>query len=523
MGNIAFFEMKPRPGIQRDGTDTDSDQCIAGSWARFYKERPKKMGGYKFLQSGDFEIIRLLYSYDTLNAIELFIGRPSSLTAFNVGNDLLPTDPVDLTPAGFVSNVNNLWSMTTLGVELVGEGTFTYIVATACPNGSDISNDVPGLVYYSDITQNTPLIPIINSNADNPGDPIMTTGGVLALGSYLLVYGANGQVIWNEGGVNNADITDFPADHQLQQGSSKFVAGFPVRTGETPTGILWSLSAVSTISLDPTGTEEGQFVATYASTVTSILSANCVVPYEPVFFWIGINTFYTYNGSVVEVENFTNKLWFFANLNQDAKEKIVGFVNKEYHEVWWLCPMFGSSENNWALIYNTVTQQWYDTPINRSAAVSPNSQFQYPILASSQIELYNNIPLYPIWAHEYGVDREDPNGTTALMSTFTTNRFWGIDQNPQAQVINYDSLIPDVSLDGTMYVTVNTQGYPNSPVVVSPTFAFTQSTEFLTLNIKGSITSFTFTSNELGGNYLFGKTMFKIMITDDQRPGPSGS
>lgn len=514
MSNTAFFEMKPKPGIQRDGTDTDCDQCIAGEWVRFYKERPKKMGGYKLIQSGSSQIVRLLFSYDTLDAIQLFAGRPSSLTSFTIGNQLLPTDPLILTPAGFVADANNLWSITTVPVQ-INQEPFTYIVATACPNGSDISNNIPGLIYYSDIADGTPLVPL--------GNGLSTTGGVMNIGTYLIVFGADGLIQWNDG----QNVANFPLTNALNQGTSKFVAGFPVRSGNTPTGILWSLTAVSTLTLTQVVNGEGEtvstFVAANASTITSILSSNCVIPYEPYFFWIGINTFYTYNGSVVEVPNFTNKLWFFANLNQNAKEKITGYVNKEYHEVVWLCPMFGSEENNWALILNIETQQWYDTPLNRSCGVSPSSQFQYPILASSQIQTYNNIPFYPIWAHEYGVDRVDPLGTTAIMSTFTTNRFWGIDQNPEAQVIEYDAIIPDVVLSGTLYFTVNTQGYPNSPVRVSDPFSFTQNTEFLTINIKGSITSFTFTSNELGGNYLFGKTMFKINIAGDQRPGPSAT
>lgn len=506
MSNISFIEMKPEPGIQRDGTTVDCTQYTDGTWVRFYKGRAKKIGGYTLISLGNTEIPRELFSYDSINSIQLFIGRPSSLKTFNVLSNLTTTASNDITPVGFVANANNLWSMTTVS-NIVADVPTTYLVATACPNGTDISNTVAGQVYYGDITATTPLV---------PSSTIKTTGGVLNLGSFILIYGSDGLVIWNDG----VDITNFPVDNFLQFGSSKFIYGAPVRTGIVATGLLWSLDGVVNIGLNPNN--PGQFECSYASTITTILSPNCVVPYEPLFFWIGINTFYVYNGAVSEVENNTNKLWFFENLNQNAKEKVYGFVNKEYHEVCWLFPYGDSMENNWMLIYNMQTQTWYDTDnINRSCAVSSSSQFKYPIMASSAPEVFNSVNTYPLWAHEVGVDRVDPLRTTAIVSSFTTNKIWIIDQNPQAQVLTFDVFIPDVKQTGSMFFTTNTQGYPNSPEVISDIFSFDPTTEFITIRQKGSITNFTFTSNVIGGDYLFGKTMFKVIQTDDQRPGPS--
>jgi hypothetical protein len=505
MANFSYRQLQPEAGIQRDGTTVDSTQFIDGSWVRFYKKRAKKMGGFQLLTLGNAEIPRMLFSYDSIDSIQLFVGGQSTLQTLNVFPDLITSAPNNITPVGFVSNINNLWSMTTVA-NIVDDVPITYIVATACPNASDISNNTPGQVYYGNINTTDPLIALGN---------VTTTGGVLNLGSYLLVYGSNGYVTWNDG----ATITEFPINNFFQQGSSKFVAGYPVRTGNQTAGLLWSLDAVVSVVLDTTAVK---FVPAYVSTITTILSPNCVVPYEPFFYWIGINTFYTYNGAVQEIQNETNKLWFFENLNQNAKEKVYGFVNKKYGEICWLFPFGDSLENNHMLIYNMNTETWYDTDqINRSCAVSSSSQFQYPIMASSQFETFNSSNTYPLWAHEKGVNRVDPLGSTALLSTFTTNKIWLIDQDPTTNVIEYDTFIPDVKLTGDMFFTISMQGYPNSPVKTSPQFTFSNATQFLTVRQKATIASFTFTSNTLDSDYLFGKTMLKIRVSDDQRMGPS--
>ena len=203
------------------------------------------------------------------------------------------------------------------------------------------------------------------------------------------------------------------------------------------------------------------------------------------------------------------------------KQRVVGFVNKKYNEICWLFPYGTSTENNWMIIYNLTTGAWYDTPLERSCAASSSSLFPYPLMASSVAETYNLTTTYPIWAHEYGVNQIDPVRTSAILSSFTTNKLWLIDQNPQYQVLSVDSVIPDVKQIGSMFFSINAQGYPNSTIDTSSNFEFTSDTEFLTVRFKGSILNLTFTSNVLDGDYLFGKTIIKLQITDDQRPGPT--
>ncbi len=100
----------PEPGIQRDGTQFDSNQCIDGQWVRFYKGRPEKIGGYTLLNPGDLEIIRNLYNVDQQkNVTDCYLGRASTLAVCPISNGIANPE-FDRTPIGFVSDQNNNWT-----------------------------------------------------------------------------------------------------------------------------------------------------------------------------------------------------------------------------------------------------------------------------------------------------------------------------------------------------------------------------------------------------------------------------
>lgn len=102
--------LSPRPGIQRDGTQFDTNLCIDGQWVRFYRGRPKKIGGNTLLTPGNNEIIRNIYNIDQQNNVtDCYFGRPSSLSVVSIFNQNANPE-VDRTPSQFVPNVNNNWT-----------------------------------------------------------------------------------------------------------------------------------------------------------------------------------------------------------------------------------------------------------------------------------------------------------------------------------------------------------------------------------------------------------------------------
>jgi hypothetical protein len=57
MKNYIVIPLEAEPGIQRDGTKFASKSYIDGQWCRFYMGKPRKMGGYELIDSGNNEII----------------------------------------------------------------------------------------------------------------------------------------------------------------------------------------------------------------------------------------------------------------------------------------------------------------------------------------------------------------------------------------------------------------------------------------------------------------------------------
>lgn len=511
MAQLLPIVITPEIGIQRDGTMYDTNKFTDGVWTRFYKNRAQKMGGYTIVDDGTDTIIRNLFSLNSQDSIILYIGRPTGLFYIVINPDLSTSGEINVTPSDYVYNINTTWSLATISYNNID-----YILAIPLSNATDISNNTPGILYYG--TVGVPGVLTAVSGAPS------VTGGVVSVGNFIFLFGSNGTVYWNDGGTLDGWDT---VNDKIVYETTQFVVAAPVRSGNTLSALFWSLDFVAQLSYNGTTPTNGTFVSNYVSTQSTLLSANCVVSLDPFFYWIGNNSFYVFNGSVGEFENITNKEWFFANLNRDEKQKVYGFANRIYNEIWWLFPYGTATENTNACICNIENQAqpfWFDTAnIPRAAAVSSSTQFPYPLMASSQPVQNGSTTIYPIWAHDYGTDQVQLGQTTAIYSSFTTNWMTASDLDPTMDVMILDTIIPDILQSGKMSVTINTKGYPNSTSNVSPLFLLDTTTEFLTVRQKGTLFNLTFTSSQVGGAFLMGKTRVLVKDAGDERMGPSVS
>lgn len=102
--------ISPKPGIQRDGTKFDTNLCTDGQWCRFYRGRPKKIGGHILIDPGNNEIIRNIYNVDQQNEVtDVYLGRPSTLSVTSIINGNANVE-FDRTPVGFIADQNNNWT-----------------------------------------------------------------------------------------------------------------------------------------------------------------------------------------------------------------------------------------------------------------------------------------------------------------------------------------------------------------------------------------------------------------------------
>jgi hypothetical protein len=121
------------------------------------------------------------------------------------------------------------------------------------------------------------------------------------------------------------------------------------------------------------------------SSQSSIMSSQCAIEYDGVYYWCGVDRFLLYNGVVKEIPNTMNQNWFFDNLNYNQRQKVWVTKVPRYGEIWWFYPRGDATECTDAIVYNVRENTWYDvgqsTGAYRSAGYF-SQVFAFPIEAS---------------------------------------------------------------------------------------------------------------------------------------------
>lgn len=370
-----IFEIVSKPGIKRDGTKFDKNFFSDGQWIRFQRGRPKKIGGYRSISNKITGPIRDVYtdSRQSTNSIHAF--SPWGVQRLQVDSNGVGGAVYDRTPSGFTKNDNYSWSTTAM-YSSTG-GAFTALIGAATPDMADISSDTTGGIYYGDITGTSAFTQI----SDGSG-PIAVSGGCVVLQPFLFVYGSNGLI-------RNSNANDFSSSTGWATGGTnyansanpcgtKVVRGLPMRGGSgSPAGLFWALDSLIRVTFS------GSTVLWKYDTVSddiSVMSKHCMVEYSGLYFWVGIDRFYVYNGVVQELPNQMNTNWFFDNLNYSQRQKVWGMKVPRFGEIWWFYPRGTATECTDAIIYNIREQTWYDCHIGRSAGAF-SQLLTYPVMA----------------------------------------------------------------------------------------------------------------------------------------------
>lgn len=504
------FRILSKPGIKRDGTLFEGDEYKDGLWVRWNRRGlPRKMAGYKAITSQLPEIVRGMdaYFFGGINYIHL--GSQSFLQ--QVQSDMLgnPGTQGDRTPAGFTVSANNLWQFDQFFNTATSQ---TAIVATAGQNLNDITNAIETPVYYG------PAAAVSNLVASNMPN---VSGGVVATSPYLLGYSNFGRIdvspINNisSGTVNSAFISD-----------QKVVKGLPLRNGSGgPAAIFWTLGDLVIATYNPTLLAGIPFNFNSVSSDVSVLSSQAIVEMDGIYYWPEVDHFSMFNGVVQELPNPMNVDWFFKNLNFIQRQKVFAVKVQAWGEIWWFAPMFGATECNWAIVYNTYLRTWYDTPLpdtatgfgggSRSSGVSPRV-FNKPYL----MDLVQTTTGYTLWQHETGTDRVAGGTSQPVRSYFKTAEISPITANPPKDKAYRVSLVePDLGQSGDMLVSVFSRAnarepQDQSPLVTIPGTVTTPDTEVALLKENARLMAFQFESNTPGGDYNMGNTLAHIDETD---------
>jgi hypothetical protein len=271
-----------------------------------------------------------------------------------------------LAEGAFTQSPNTLWQFDLQYSPLGGN---LQVLAHPGQNLANIDNGVPNQVLIGSIlpgaNQTWSFTGLADTGGQNPTNrPISVDGGVCVLYPFVFVYGSNGYIA-----NNNVSVTDYatqtptdwngPLANQVNMSSSKIVKGMPVRGGtNSPSGLFWALDSLIRVSF--TGQQDLYWRYDIISSQISIMSSNSVVEMDGVYFWMGTDRFYAYNGSVSVLPNDKNVNWLFDNINFQQRQKVWATKVPRYNEIWFFYPRGTATECTDAIIYNVKDKIWYD-------------------------------------------------------------------------------------------------------------------------------------------------------------------
>ena len=581
------YNLSIQAGIQRDGTLFDAPCYVDGKWVRFQRGRPRKIWGYKgiFLNAPDITRGMIMQSQNGENYV--YAGYSNSLQYWQTDNDDgVGSGPYPITLNNFTANNDNLWQFD-ISYDSAGTGALTAI-AHPGQNLSDIDNTVntpvlfgafPGgsmskvgvftatgtatgtaisiptenyliavgqTVTGSGIAANTvvtavtvvtspsPLTTVTINNAVS-GSPtsftfdnnIEVSGGCVMLYPYLFVYGNNGLLKNNSAG----DLQNWVGadSNENNVAATKIVKGLPVRGGTTaPAGLFWTLDSLVRVVYNPTNLGTSTIYWTYdiITNQTSILSSQCVIEYDGIYFWCGVDRFLAYNGVVQEVQNDMNMNYFFDNLNYVQRQKVWVTKIPRWGEIWWFYPKGDSVECNDAIIYNVRDKKWYDAGQSLGAQRSSGTfseVFRFPIWAGNTA---NVLGKYTIWQHEVGVDQIYLGNVDAIESYFETNSLGWVNGGPGPKQIKglnrwirVERIEPDFVQSGIMSAVITGKSYADDVNDESNPYLFDPTTLKIDMREQRRELRIRFTSNTVNGNYQMGNVLVSADIGDERGTG----
>jgi hypothetical protein len=528
-------QIRSLPGIKRDGTKFEGDQYVDGQWVRFQRGLPRKIAGYRSINKFLRGLPRTLHEYTQDLLTYVHAGSANFVERFYIDGTYNTSVITDRTPAtGFTLNDANMWQFA-LGYDLTNGN---QIVAQVAPNLNCICNSDGGELFTGDLLGTTALTPVTAVPAN-----FSVTGGVVSLPPYTVAFGNDGYVAWS---VPNApdDFLGSGAGNAYVTGQ-KIVRGMPLRggPGNSPSGLLWSADSLVRMTYIG-GTAVFQFDT--ISTESSILSAQCVIEYDGVFYWIGTDRFLMFNGVVREVQNNLNINFFFDNLNYSQRQKVFAMKVPRFGEIWWCFPFGDSTEPNHAVIYNVRENTWYDTPLpngGRGAGLFP-AVFRKPLMSGvlpaaspittriteasdTRITEDNNTRItqesgdtqYSFWVHEVGTDEIDGTSINPILSYFETGDMSLPVQSQTNKALQVLMLEPDFVQSGDMTVQVMGRANARAPEVdgeLKTIYENPQTPQEQVIYFKDQRREmrFRFTSNAIGGNYEMGLILAHVQPGD---------
>ena len=236
------------------------------------------------------------------------------------------------------------------------------------------------------------------------------------------------------------------------------------------------------------------------------------VAIEDNVFWMGLNEFYVYGGTVQRLPC-TVRDFVFDDFNLLQREKVVAATNTAFSEVWWFYPSANSETNDRYVVYNYQQQVWYYGTLARSFWMD-RGIFDNPIAAGPNNYLYTQ---------ETGFD-DDGSAFTAYIESSQ------VDIGDGDQFAFIRRMIPDLTFRGSTAsspsanITIKTRNFPGGNYLQSTESAVTktasvpveQFTNQVHLRLRGRSFAFRIESDDSGVGWRLGSPRLDIR-TDGRR------
>tara|TARA_R110002126_G_scaffold78923_3_gene196250 strand:- start:75 stop:1925 length:1851 start_codon:yes stop_codon:yes gene_type:complete len=217
--------------------------------------------------------------------------------------------------------------------------------------------------------------------------------------------------------------------------------------------LVWTTSIL--YSLQFTGTNDIFAYQQLADNI-SIISPRAKATANNTTYWMGLDKFYMYNGTITTLPTQLRN-HVFNNLNFEQADQIISGTNEGWNEIWWFYPSANSNQNDSYVIWNHVELVWYYGTIDRSAWIDSPLR-QYPQSVRTDGYYYNQ---------EQGCDDD-----TLPMASYIISSDTDLQDGEHLMLIK--RIIPDVDFSGStaenpeVLITMRPRNFPGGAYQSEP-------------------------------------------------------
>ena len=171
--------------------------------------------------------------------------------------------------------------------------------------------------------------------------------------------------------------------------------------------------------------------ATLLADGISVIGPNAVAVASGVTYWMGIDKFYKYDGSVATLRCDLRQ-YVFSDINLSQAYQAFGGINEAFNEVWWFYCSANSTTVDKYVIYNYLEDIWYYGTMERTAWIGADVS-DYPVAATYDYNLVN---------HEVGVDNVQ-TATPEPINAYIETAEWDVGDGDHFTFIR--RVLPDVT------------------------------------------------------------------------------